>query len=141
MLAVVLVVLAAVMLFYKELLVTSFDPGHALAIGLSPELVRYGLLLLIALTVVAAIQTVGVVMVLALLVTPAAAASLLARELPKIMGLGALFAVLAALAGLYASYYADVASGAAIVLTLTGIFLLTFFFAPERGLLARWTAH
>jgi len=80
-------------------------------------------------------------MVLALLVTPAAAASLLARELPKIMGLGALFAVLAALAGLYASYYADVASGAAIVLTLTGIFLLTFFFAPERGLLARWTAH
>lgn len=139
MLAVVVIVLAAVVLFYKELLVTSFDPGHAVAIGLSPELVRYGLLLLIALTVVAAIQTVGVVMVLALLVTPAAAASLLARDLPKIMGLGALFAVLAALAGLYASYYANVASGAAIVLTLTSIFLLTFFFAPERGLLARWT--
>jgi len=141
MLVVVVVVLAVVVLFYKELLVTSFDPGHAVAIGLSPELVRYGLLLLIALTVVAAIQTVGVVMVLALLVTPAAAASLLARELPKIMGLGALFAVLAALAGLYASYYADVASGAAIVLTLTGIFLVTFVFAPERGLVARWMAQ
>ena len=141
MLVVVLVVLAAVVLFYKELLVTSFDPGHAVAIGLSPELVRYGLLVLIALTVVAAIQTVGVVMVLALLVTPAATASLLARELPQIMGLGALFAMLAALTGLYASYYADVASGAAIVLTLTGIFLLTFIFAPERGLLARWTAQ
>jgi len=139
MLAVVVVVLAVVVLFYKELLVTSFDPGHAVAIGLSPELVRYGLLLLIALTVVAAIQTVGVVMVLALLVTPAAAASLLARELPKIMGLGALFAVLAALVGLYASYYADVASGAAIVVALTGMFLLAFFFAPERGLVARWT--
>ena len=57
------------------------------------------------------------------------------------MGLGALFAVLAALAGLYASYYADVASGAAIVLTLTGIFLVTFVFAPERGLVARWMAQ
>jgi ABC-type Mn2+/Zn2+ transport system permease subunit len=61
MLAIMLIVIAAVIFFYKELLVTSFDPGHSVAIGLSPELVRYGLLLLIALTVVAAIQVVGVV--------------------------------------------------------------------------------
>jgi len=134
---VTVLVMAAVALFYKELLLTSFDPGHAVAIGLSPELVRYGLLILLALTVVAAIQAVGVVMVIALLVTPAAAASLLVRQLPRIMALGALFAVVSALVGLYASYYGNVGSGAAIVLTLSGIFLLAFLFAPGRGLLWR----
>ncbi|NLH07824.1 MAG: metal ABC transporter permease [Chloroflexi bacterium] len=134
---VTVLVIAAVALFYKELLVTSFDPGHAVAIGLSPELVRYGLLILLALPVVAAIQAVGVVMVIALLVTPAATASLLARQLPRIMLLGAVFAVISAVVGLYASYYANVASGAAIVLTLTVLFLLAFLFAPRRGLVWR----
>jgi ABC-type Mn2+/Zn2+ transport system permease subunit len=137
MLAIMIVVLAAVAIFYKELLVTSFDPAHSVAIGLSPELIRYGLLVLIALTVVAAIQTVGVVLVLALLVTPAAAASLLTKRLPGIMALGALFAIVSAVVGFYASYYANVASGAAIVLTLTVIFLLAFIFSPSQGLLAR----
>ena len=134
MLAIVIVVMITVSLFYKELLVTSFDPGHALAIGLSPEVVRYGLLLLLALTIVTAIQTVGVVLVLALLVTPAAAASLLVRQLPRIMLLGAIFTIIAALVGVYTSYYGNVASGATIVLTLTVIFALAFLFAPERGL-------
>ncbi|HEC23038.1 MAG TPA: metal ABC transporter permease [Chloroflexi bacterium] len=140
MLGVVAIVLFAVIAFYKELLVTSFDPGHAVAIGLSPEMVRYGLLLLLALTVVTAIQTVGVVLVIALLVTPAAAASLLTHRLPRIMALGAVFAMLAALVGLYASYYANIASGATIVLTLTGIFVLAFLFAPRRGLVWRGRA-
>jgi len=123
MLAILAVVLGAVFVFYKELLVTSFDPGHSVAIGLSPDLVRYGLLLLIALTVVAAIQVVGVVLVLALLITPAAAASLLVKRLPAIIGLGVVFAVISALVGFYASYYANVASGAAVVLSLTVIFV------------------
>jgi ABC-type Mn2+/Zn2+ transport system permease subunit len=126
MLAIMIIVIAAVIFFYKELLVTSFDPGHSVAIGLSPELVRYGLLLLIALTVVAAIQVVGVVLVLALLVTPAAAASLLVKRLPQIIGLGAVFAVVSTAVGFYASYYADVASGSAVVLALTAIFLIAF---------------
>jgi ABC-type Mn2+/Zn2+ transport system permease subunit len=126
------VVLLLVVGFYKELLTTSFDPSHAIAIGLSPSLVRYGLLLLIALTVVAAIQTVGVVLVLALLVTPAAAASLLVKELPRIMALGVVFALLASLAGLYASFYANVASGAAIVLTLSFFFVVAFLLSAIR---------
>lgn len=138
---VLVVVLAAVLLFYKELLVTSFDPGHAVATGLSPELVRYGLLILLALTIVSAIQAVGVVMVVALLVTPAATASLFTHRLPRIMLAGALLAVLAALVGLYASYYANVASGATIVLALTGLFLLAFLFAPRRGLVWRVAAN
>jgi ABC-type Mn2+/Zn2+ transport system permease subunit len=127
----------AVFAAYKELLVTSFDPGHAVSIGLSPSAVRYGLLLLLALTVVTAIQAVGVVMVVALLVTPAATASLLTRRLRLIMGLAALFSAVAALIGLYASYYAGVASGATIVLALTGMFVLAFLFAPGRGWLWR----
>lgn len=137
MAAVTVVVLVVVSLFYKELLVTSFDPGHAVAIGLSPGLVRYGLLILLMLAVVSGIQAVGVVMVVALLVTPAATASLLARRLPHIMALGALFSVLAALVGLYASYYWNVASGATIVLTLTGLFVMAFLLAPGRGLVWR----
>jgi ABC-type Mn2+/Zn2+ transport system permease subunit len=134
---IVVVVLATVTAFYKELLVTSFDSSHAVVIGLSPELVRYGLLFLIALTVVAGIQTVGVVLVLALLITPAAAASLLAVHLPRIMMLSVAFAVVAAVVGLYASYYADVSSGAAIVLALTAIFVVAFLVSPRRGSLTR----
>jgi len=136
-LAVTVGVLIAVWLFFKELLVASFDSGHASVIGLSPSLVRYGLLILLALTVVSGIQTVGVVMVAALLVTPAATASLLTKKLPNMMLIGSLLSVSAAVAGLYASYYGGVASGAAIVLTLTGFFLIAFVFAPGRGLLWR----
>jgi len=138
MLVVTVIVVAAVAAFYKELLATSFDAAHAVAIGLSPDRVRLGLLALLALVIVTAVQTVGVVLVLALLVTPAATASLLARRLPLIMALGALFAMLAAVLGLYASYYANVASGAAIVLALTGFFVLAFLFSPQRGLLFHW---
>jgi ABC-type Mn2+/Zn2+ transport system permease subunit len=116
----------AISLFYKELLVTSFDPGHATAIGLSPEIVRYGLLFLIALTVVAGIQSVGVVLVLALLVTPAAIASLLAKRLGTIIVLSESIAVFSALAGFYTSYYLDIASGASIVLVLSVLFAFVY---------------
>ena len=134
---VTLIVLIAVALFYKELIVTSFDPGHAVAIGLSPGLVRYGLLILLALAIVAGIQAVGVVMVVSLLVTPAAAANLLTRQLPQMIVLTVTFSVAGAFVGLYASFYGDFASGPAIVLTLTVFFLLAFIFAPGRGLIAR----
>ncbi len=132
MAGITLFVLAAIAVFYKEILVTSFDSAHAVVIGLSPGIVRYGLLLLIALTVVVGVQTVGVVLVLALLVTPAAAASLLAQRLPKIMLLGVAFAIVSAVVGFYGSYYADLSSGAAIVLTLTAIFVVAFILSPKR---------
>lgn len=126
MFVVVLVVIGLVALFYKELLVTSFDASHAVAIGLSPELIRYGLLAALALTTVVAAQTVGVVLVLALLVTPAASASMLSRRLGLIVGLSIGFAVVATLAGFYASYYLDLASGPSIVIALTLVFLLSW---------------
>tara|TARA_B100000614_G_scaffold66545_1_gene58913 strand:- start:558 stop:1388 length:831 start_codon:yes stop_codon:yes gene_type:complete len=129
---VVALVIAGVAVGFKELLVTSFDPSHAVAIGLSPELLRYGLLMLLALTTVVAIQTVGVVLVLALLVTPGAAASMISRQMVRIMGLSIVFAIVATIVGFYASYYANVASGSAIVLSLTVIFLVAWGVGQRR---------
>lgn len=131
------IVLLAVMLFYKELLVTSFDPGHAAVIGLSPDRVRYGLLVLLALAIVTGIQTVGVVLISALLVTPAATASLLTNRLPMMMFIASIISSAATIVGMLASYYRDVSSGATIVLACTVAFVLAFLFAPHRGYLAR----
>lgn len=133
MAVVVAIVILGVAAGFKELLVTSFDPSHAVAIGLSPELLRYGLLMLLALTTVVAIQTVGVVLVLALLVTPGAAASMVSRNMVQIMVLSVVFAVSATLIGFYASYYWNVASGSAIVLALTGFFLFAWGVGQVRG--------
>lgn len=133
MAAVAVVVTLAITLSYKEMVTASFDPAHATAIGLSPELVRYLILAMLALTTVVAIQTVGVVLVLALLVTPGAAASLLSRRLEKIIGISVALAAAATIAGFYASYYADVASGPAIVVTLTAFFLLAALVSRLSG--------
>jgi len=114
--------LLALVLFHRELELTSYDPTHAAAIGLRPGRLRYLLLLLLALAVVTGIQAVGVVLVSALLVTPAAAASLLTDRLPAMMNLACAFAVIAAVTGLYASYYANVVAGPAVVLTCTMLF-------------------
>ena len=118
------VVILGIVLSFKEIVTASFDPSHATAIGLSPDLVRTILLSMLALTTVVAIQTVGVVLVLALLVTPGAAASMLSRRLSRIMGISVVLAVFATIAGFYISYYANVASGPAIVVVLTFLFLL-----------------
>lgn len=126
MLIVVIVVVAAISLFAKELLVTSFDPAHSVAIGLSPDVIRFGLLGAVAFTTVVAVQTVGVVLVLALLVTPAAAASLVSRRLRTIVGLSLAFSLFSSVAGFYASYYLDLASGPSIVLMLTIIFAVAW---------------
>lgn len=124
---VIAIIVGAVILFmYKELLVTSFDSTHARAIGLSPGFIHFMLLLMIAATTVIASQTVGVVLVLALLVTPAATASLAAKQLPRIIGLSVVLSIVAVIVGFYASYYMDLASGGAIVLVLTIMFVIFF---------------
>lgn len=138
--ALVLVVLAAVFLLYKELLVVSFDPVLAATLRLPAERLRTILLVLLALTVVVSLQSVGIALVSAMLVTPGATAFLLTKRLPRMMALAALFGALSSVIGLYASYYLNVVSGAAIVLTATAFFLLAFLFAPRRGLVVRWAA-
>jgi len=119
-------IIAAVILFYKEFLVLSFDPLLADTLRLPSRLLEYLLLTLIAVAIVVSLQTVGVALMVAMLVTPAAAAYLLTRRLPVMMLLAALIASLSGLIGLYISYYASVASGAAIVLTCTFFFALAW---------------
>jgi len=119
-------ILLVVFLFYKEFLVLSFDPLLAATLRLPVHLVETMLLVLTALAVVVSLQTVGVALMVAMLVTPAATAYLLTRRLPSMMALGALIASLSGVIGLYLSYYISIASGAAIVLTSTVFFLIAW---------------
>jgi len=131
------VVLVTILLFYKEFMVISFDPLLAVTLRLPTTFLRYLLLVLIAVTIVTSLQVVGIALMLAMFVTPAATASLLTRRLPTMMGVSALIGAFSGVVGLYASFYLNVASGAAVVLVATLIFLLVFLFAPERGLVRR----
>ncbi|MBK6325456.1 MAG: metal ABC transporter permease [Chloroflexi bacterium] len=131
------IVLLAVFLFYKEFLVVSFDAVLAVTLRLPTTFLRYLLLILIAVTIVVSLQVVGIALMLAMFVTPAAAASLLTRRLPTMMGVAALIGAFSGVAGLYASYYMNIASGPAVVLVATFIFLIVFLFAPGRGVLLR----
>ncbi len=133
-------VLATVFLLYKEFLLASFDPVLAHTLGRRPELLRFVMLILLALTVVVSLQTVGVGLVAAMLVTPAATAYLMTRRLSSMMALAAVIGAAASVAGLYLSYYLNVASGAAVVLAATLAFVVAFVAAPRRGVLARRAA-
>jgi len=134
-------VLLAVVVFYKPFLVISFDPVLAATLRLPVERLRYLMLILLALTIVVSLQTVGVGLVAAMLVTPAAAAYLLTRRLPAMMAVSAGIGALSSLVGLYLSYHLNVASGAAVVLVATFLFLLAFLFAPGRGVVWRRLAR
>ena len=134
-----LVVLLSVVVCYRPFLVISFDPVLAATLRLPTGTLNNLMLVLLALTIVVSLQTVGVGLVAAMLVTPAATAYLLTRRLRNMMLLSAGFGALSSLVGLYISYYANVVSGAAVVLTATVFFLLAFLFAPQRGLAwRRW---
>jgi manganese/iron transport system permease protein len=126
-------VLGAIILLYRPFMVISFDPILAQTLRLPGELLRTILLILLAITIVISMQTVGIGLVAAMLVTPAATAFLITHRLKTMMIVSAIIGALSSLAGLYLSYFFNLASGAAIVLVATLIFLITFLFAPERG--------
>jgi len=132
------VVLGFIVVFYREFLVMSFDPVLAATLRMRAERFRTLMLILLALTIVVSLQTVGVGLVSAMLVTPGAAAYLLTRRLASMMIVSAFIGAVSSVVGLYLSFYLSVASGAAVVLTATTIFLLAFLFAPARGLVPRW---
>jgi ABC-type Mn2+/Zn2+ transport system permease subunit len=127
--------LFVVLILYKPFLIISFDPVLAATLRLPISSLRNLMLILLAITIVVSMQTVGVGLVSAMLVTPAATAYLLVRRLPSMMALSAFFGALSSLVGLYLSFYANISSGAAIVLTATIFFFLAYLFAPLRGLL------
>ncbi len=124
--AITLGVLAVVVLFFKELAFYSFDPLAAKAAGLPTEQLGWGVMVLTSLTLVASMKAVGVLLVLAMLITPAATAYLLVPQLHQVMLLGSLFGVSASFIGLYISYYLNIASGPAIVLVASLWFGLAF---------------
>ncbi|MGG6239258.1 metal ABC transporter permease [Nodosilinea sp. AN01ver1] len=130
-------VLVGVGLFYKELLFFTFDPLGAEALGLPVNRINLGLMAGITLAIIAGIKTVGVILVVALMVGPAATAYLLVKELHWMMALGATLGVLFSVVGMYSSYYLDIPSGPAIGLTVFAGFLLALLFSPYQGLLTR----
>lgn len=132
-----IIVLAAIYLFFKELLVSTFDPTMAAAYGLPNKLIHYFLMILLTLVTVASLQTVGIVLVVAMLITPAATAYLLTDRLSVMIFLSALFGVVSAIVGLYFSFIYNLASGAVIVLVATVMFGLAFIFSPKQGVVWR----
>jgi manganese/iron transport system permease protein len=127
------IVLLTIAAFYKEFMTLSFDPILAITLRLPVGLLNNLLLTLIAVTVAVSLQTVGVALMVAMLVTPAATAYLLTHRLPVMMSLAAIFASLSGVIGLYLSYYLSIASGAAIVLTATLFFLLAFLWKRMKS--------
>jgi len=134
---IVALVLLVVVFFYKELLFYTFDPLGAQATGLPVNLLNFGLMVLIALTIVASLKAVGVVLVLSLLITPASTAYLLVTRLHQVMILGAIIGVISSISGMYLSYFYNLPSGPAIVLVASGLFVISLLFSPTQGILTQ----
>jgi manganese/zinc/iron transport system permease protein len=128
-----------VLLFYKELLVTSFDSGFARAAGFPVRLIHDALMLLLAFAVVSALQAVGVVLVSAMLITPAAAAYLLTERFHRMLALSAIFGVLTGVVGCFVSFLGtSLPTGPLMVLAASMVFGAAFLFAPQHGVVVRW---
>ena len=133
--AIASIILLLTKLFYKELEFYTFDPLGAKACGLPVNLLHFGLVCAISLTIVASMQTVGVLLVMSLLVGPAITAYLLVKELHQMMWLGSIIGAVSSVTGMYLSYYGDLPSGAAIVMVIFAFFLLALLFSPTQGIL------
>ena len=130
-------VLLVIFVLYKELLFYTFDPLGAGAAGLPVNQLNFGLMLLIALTIVASMKAVGVILVLSLLITPGATAYLLVKRLHEVMILGAVIGIISSISGMYLSYFFNLPSGPAIVLVVSGLFVLALLFSPSYGIFTR----
>ncbi|MGB3695579.1 MAG: metal ABC transporter permease [Spirulinaceae cyanobacterium] len=133
--SITLAILIVTKLFYKELQFYTFDPLGAQAGGLPVNILYFGLICAITLTIVASMQIVGALLVMSLLVGPAITAYLLVKELHQMMILGSVIGIIASTTGMYLSYYVqDLPSGPAIVMVIFTGFLLAFFFSPSQGI-------
>ncbi len=130
-------VLSVLLVLRKDLILFCFDPTHARSIGLHTGVLHYLLLSMLSLAAVAGLQTVGIILVVAMLVTPGATAYLLTDRFDRMVWLSILSAVLSSVAGIYWSYWMDASTAGCIVLVQTLLFLLCFLLAPRHGLLAQ----
>lgn len=134
-------VMLFIALFFKEMMMSIFDPTMAKAAGVNVAFFDYALIVMLTLIAVISLTTVGTVLVIAMLITPAATAFLWTNRLTAMIALACLFGVSAAVVGLFFSYTYNLASGATIVLTLASAFLFSFIFSPRKGLLTKkWFA-
>lgn len=127
-------VIIAIVIFYRPLLLSTFDPTMAKATGLPVKFIHYMLMLLLSLVTVASLQTVGIILVVAMLITPGATAYLLTDRLNIMLILASVFGVVSGIVGLYYSVIFDVSSGSSIVLVASCLFIVAFFFSPKQGL-------
>jgi manganese/iron transport system permease protein len=129
--------LAIVLVKRRDLLLYCFDPNHARSIGLPVQVLHYGLLVLLSLTIVASLKAVGIILVIAMLIAPGATAYLLTDSFERMIAIAFGVATISAALGTIISFHIDGATGACIVLIQAAFFLLAFLFAPKRGLLMR----
>jgi manganese/iron transport system permease protein len=122
----------------RDLLLYCFDPQHARAVGLPLGIIHYGLLVLLALTIIASLKAVGIILVVAMLVAPGAIAYLLTDRFERMLVIAACVAIGASVLGTLISFHIDGATGPCIVLLQAFVFVLAFLFAPRRGVLALW---
>ena len=128
--------LAVLLVKWKDLMVTFFDESHARSIGLNPGALKLVFFMLLSASVVAAMQTVGAFLVIAMVVTPGATAYLLCDRFPRLIVTSVVIGMLSSFIGAYLSYFLDGATGGVIVTLQTLVFLTAFIFAPKHGLLA-----
>ncbi len=129
------IVISLLLLFRRDLMLYCFDPTHARSIGINTIFLHYLLLSVLSLSAVAGLQTVGIILVVAMLITPGATAYLLTDRFDRMTFLAVISSVLSSLIGVYISYWWDIETGGSIVLVQTTIFLITFLFAPRYGLI------
>nr|WP_205737556.1 metal ABC transporter permease [Halomonas campaniensis] len=135
------IALFVVWLAYRPLLLYAFDPLQAQALGFNTSVIHYGLILLLTLTIVASLETVGIILVVAMLITPGATAHLLTDRFKTMMLISVGVGVSSAVIGLWLSVVLDVASGGTIVLVATSWFFMALLFSPKQGVLARFWRH
>ncbi len=128
--------ISLLILFYKELKVSTFDAGIASAMGISPVIMHYGLMSISSITVVGAFDAVGAILVVALMIAPAATAYLLTTNLKKMIGLAMFFGVFSAISGYWVANLLDASISGSIATTLGVLFLIVYLFAPKKGLIS-----
>lgn len=133
---ILLITITLLFTFFKELKVSTFDKGLAASLGFSPAIIHYGLMSVSSVTTVGAFDAVGAILVVALMIAPAAAAYLLTTDLKKMLGLSIGFGIFSAILGYWVAHWLDASISGSITTVLGLVFLLVYLFAPTKGIIA-----
>jgi manganese/zinc/iron transport system permease protein len=133
---ILLITIGLLFAFFKELKISTFDAGLATALGFSPIMIHYGLMSVASITIVGSFDAVGAILVVALMIAPAATAYLLTDNLKRMLGLSVIFGVFSAIAGYWLAHWLDASISGSMTTILGIVFLLVYLFAPKRGLIS-----